>query len=115
MVMAHLGTRMFRVQAAELVRLHANLYFDLAGSGNFLDVSPADLAALLKPPVFTRDTEGASFRKLVFGSDSYITIPIIQTEALDAYKMHLLLNHIKGEDKQAVLGGTVASWMGIKL
>ena len=115
MVMAHLGTRMFRVQAAELVRLHANLYFDLAGSGNFLDVSPADLAALLKPPVFTRDTEGASFRKLVFGSDSYITIPIIQTEALEAYKMHLLLNQIKGEDRQAVLGGTVASWMGIKL
>ena len=75
----------------------------------------ADLAALLKPPVFTRDTEGASFRKLVFGSDSYITIPIIQTEALDAYKMHLLLNQIKDEDKQAILGGTVASWMGIEL
>ena len=24
-------------------------------------------------------------------------------------------NQIKGEEKQAVLGGTVASWMGIKL
>ena len=114
-VMAHLGTKMFRIQAAELVRVHANLYFDLAGSGNFLDVSPAELASLLKPPVFTRDSEGAAFRKMVFGSDSYITIPVIQTEALEAYKMHLLLNHIKDEDKQAVLGGTVASWMGIKL
>lgn len=114
-VMAHLGTQMFRAKAAELVRLHPNLYFDLAGSGNFLDVSPADLAALLKPSVYTRDKEGPWFRKLVFGSDSYITIPVIQTDALEAYKMHLLLNQISDDDKLAILGGTVASWMGIEL
>ncbi|MBR2910825.1 MAG: amidohydrolase family protein [Lentisphaeria bacterium] len=114
-VMAHLGTRMFRPLAAELVRLHANLYFDLAGSGNFLDVSPADLAELMMPPVYTRDKDGPRFRKMVFGSDSYIKLPIIQTEALEAYKMHLLLNQISPEDKEAIMGKTVASWMGIKL
>jgi predicted TIM-barrel fold metal-dependent hydrolase len=114
-VMAHLGTKIFREQGAELIKLHDNLYFDLAGCGNFLDVSPSELAALLKPSVFTRDKDGAYFRKMIFGSDSYITIPVIQTEALQAYQMHLLLNQITGEEKQAVLGGTAASWMGIKL
>ena len=114
-VMAHLGTRMFRQQAAELVRLHDNLYFDLAGCGNFLDISPADLAALLKPPVFTRDKDGAKFRKMVFGSDSYIKIPVIQTEALQAYQNLLFLNQVSQEDKEAVMGKTVAGWMGIKL
>jgi hypothetical protein len=51
---------------------------------------------------------------MVFGSDSYIKIPVIQTEALQAYSMHLLLNQITGEDKENILGGTVASWMGLK-
>ena len=114
-VMAHLGTRMFRQQAAELVRLHDNLYFDLAGCGNFLDISPADLADLLKPPVFTRDKDGARFRKMVFGSDSYIKIPVIQTEAMQAYQNLLFLNQVSQEDKEAVMGKTVASWMGINL
>ena len=114
LVMAHLGTRMYRSIAAELVKRHANLYFDLAGSGSFLDLSSQDLAELLKPAVFTRDKENPYFKKMVFGSDSYITIPVIQTEALQAYSMHLLLNQITGEDKENVLGGTVAAWMGLK-
>ena len=114
-IMAHLGTKIFREQGAESVKLHPNLYFDLAGCGNFLDVSPAQLAELLKPSVFTRDKEGTYFRKMIFGSDSYITIPVIQTEALQAYQMHLLLNQISPEDKQAIMGGTAASWMNIQL
>ena len=114
-VMAHLGTDMFRYQAAQLVLLHPNLYFDLAGCGAWLGVSPADLAALLKPSVFTRDKSADGFKKMVFGSDSYIKIPIIQTEALAAYQNILLLNQITGEDKDNILGGTVASWMGLKL
>ena len=114
-IMAHLGTKIFREQGAELVKLHPNLYFDLAGCGNFLDVSPAQLAELLKPSVFTRDKEGTYFRKMIFGSDSYITIPVIQTEALQAYQMHLLLNQISPEDKQAIMGGIAASWMNIQL
>ena len=114
-VMAHLGTRMFRQLAAELVKLHDNLYFDLAGCGNFLDVSPAELAELLKVPVFTRDSDGSFFRKMVFGSDSYIKIPVIQTEALQAYQNLLFLNRVSKEDQEAVMGKTVASWMGIKL
>ena len=114
-VMAHLGTRMFRQEAAELVKLHANLYFDLAGSGNFMDVSPAELAELLKPAVFTRDKDGTQFRKMVFGSDAYIKKPITQTKALESYLNILLLNHLSPEDKEAIMGKTVASWMGINL
>ena len=114
LVMAHLGTTIYREQAAELVKLHPNLYFDLAGSGSFLALSANELAELLKPPVYTRDKEGKFFRKMVFGSDSYIKIPVIQTEAFQAYSMHLLLNQITGEDKENILGGTVASWMGLK-
>ena len=63
----------------------------------------------MKLSVFTRDEEGAAFRKMVFGSDSHITIPVIQTEALQAYLTHLLLNRISDEDKQAILGGSAAS------
>ena len=39
----HLETAILRRQAAEPVKQYANLYFDLAGSGNFLDVSPPNL------------------------------------------------------------------------
>ena len=114
LVMAHLGTTIYREQAAELVKLHPNLYFDLAGSGSFLALSAADLAELLKPPVFTRDKEGKFFGKMVFGSDSYINQPVIQSEAFQAYDMILLLNQITGEEKENILGGTVASWMGLR-
>ena len=41
--MTHLETAILRRQAAEPVKQYANLYFDLAGSGNFLDVSPPNL------------------------------------------------------------------------
>lgn len=114
-VMAHLGTALFREMAAGLVKLHPNLYFDLAGSGAFLGVSPEELARLLRPPVFSRDSEGTYFRKMVFGSDSYITIPVIQTEALQACRQILFLNRIGPDDRHAILGGTAASWMGLNL
>ena len=113
-VMAHLGTSMYREFAAELVKLHANLYFDLAGSGSFWGLSPQELAQVLKPCVFTRDYDANGFKKMIFGSDSYITRPLIQTQALEAYNICLLLNRITGEDKEAVMGGTVASWIGLK-
>ena len=114
-VMAHLGTRMFRKTASELVHRYPNLYFDLAGSGNFMDVSPAELAELMAPAVSTRDKEGAKFRKMVFGSDAYIKKPVTQTKALESYQNLLLFNQISSEDKEAIMGKTVASWLGIDL
>ncbi|MFA6930504.1 MAG: amidohydrolase family protein [Lentisphaeria bacterium] len=110
-IMAHLGTSLFRELAAGLVKLHPNLFFDLAGSGAFLGVSPAQLGQLMAPDVFTRDSSGLHFRKMVFGSDSYVKIPVIQTEALAAYRNILLLNNIPVEDCQAILGGTAATWL----
>ncbi|OQA80976.1 MAG: Amidohydrolase [Lentisphaerae bacterium ADurb.Bin242] len=115
LVTAHMGTTFFREIAAELVKLHPNLYFDLAGNGSFLGVSPAELARLLMPAVFTRDMEGNHFRKLVFGSDAYVTIPAIQTEAFQAYRQIMLLNRISKEDQTAIFGNTVASWMKLDI
>jgi len=110
-VIAHMGTSLFRKLAADLVKLHPNLYFDLAGNGAFLGVTPHDLAELLRPANITRDVTGANFLKLVFGSDSYIKYPYIQTEALAAYRNIIMMNRIPEEDANKILGGTVASWI----
>ena len=115
LVMAHLGTSYFRQIAAELVKTHENLYFDLAGGGAFLGVSPQEMAELMRPRVYMRSDDGKTFfRKMVFGSDSYINIPVIQTEALQAYLNILLINRIDPEEKQMIMGGTVLRWMGIQ-
>ena len=42
-VMAHLGTSFFRTEAAELVKLHSNLYCDLAGNGSWQLLSAEDI------------------------------------------------------------------------
>ena len=111
-VMAHMGTSYFREIAACLVKTHANLYFDLAGSGAFYGVSPEQAGNLLKAWIYTSDP-ATHFKKMVFGSDSYIKIPIIQTQAFAAYKNILFMNSISKEVQEQILGGTVMSWMGL--
>ncbi len=114
-VMAHLGTALWREFAAGLVRMHPNLCFDLAGCGAFQDVSPAELGRLMKPDLLCRDSSGNNFRKMVFGSDSYVKSPSIQDDAIQAYENLLLLNDIRGELHDAVMGGTAAGWMQLDL
>ncbi len=112
-VMAHMGTSYFREIAACLVKTHANLYFDLAGSGAFYGVSPEQAGRLLKAWIYTSDP-ATHFKKMVFGSDSYIKIPVIQTQAFAAYRNILFMNSISKEMQEQILGGTVMSWMGIQ-
>ena len=113
-VIAHLGTTFWRLQAAEMLKMHSNVYADLAGSGSWLTLSAEDLAELLCPPAFLcRDNE-KFFKKLVFGSDCYIDYPHVQTQGKLHYMQILLKIGDFPEITSAVMGGTVASWLNIK-
>ncbi len=113
-VMAHLGTSLFRELAAELVKMHSNLYFDLAGCGAFHGVLPDELGRLMDGEI-CRDRSGKNMRKMVFGSDSYITHPHTQTSALAAYERILFQNAVSEADTALIMGGTVAKWLGVTL
>lgn len=117
-VMAHLGTRVWRAQAVELIGMHANLYADLAGSGSWLGISPQDLNAMMQPfPAYFRpgDDPFRNYRKLVFGSDGYVMRPGAHTMGLDYYERTLMLNAVPEDVRFGIMGGTVASWMGLEL
>ena len=113
-VMAHLGTSIFRKEAAEIVKLHPNLYADLAGNGSWEAVSSEELAELLRPCVRFTDLELAGFKKLVYGSDAYINYP--QNIPLAQAGYHALLRKL-GLSKavcDSIMGETVADWLGLK-
>lgn len=113
-VMAHLGTTFWRVQAAELIKLHKNLYADLGGCGSWMALSAEDLSSLLGNLIFVRDTEDHYFDKLVFGSDSYTSNTWPFTEGLLNYEMKLKKAGVSEKTQKLVMGDTVASWMGLE-
>lgn len=110
-VIAHLGTTFWRVQAAEMIKLHANVYADLGGSGSWQALSAERLAELLAPPAFLCKDNDKFFHKLVFGSDCYITIPDVQTCGKLHYEQILSKIGATKELHDAVMGGTVYSWL----
>ena len=112
-VMAHLGSGFWRVQAAELVKTHDNLYFDLAGCGNWMALSAERLSELLGPLLFVREKEDHYFDKLVFGSDSYTSNTWPFTEGIINYEMKLKKAGVSEETQKRVMGETVASWIGL--
>ncbi len=113
-VLAHLGTTFWRVQASEMLKMHANVYADLAGNGSWQDLSAESLAYLLRPYVFLCEDTSRYFRKLVFGSDSYINYPNVQTDAKLHYEQILRKIGATEDLRNAVMGGTVSAWMGLK-
>ena len=113
-VMAHLGTSFWRVQAAELIKTHDNLYADLAGCGSWMALSAEELSELLGPLLFVRDKEDRYFDKLVFGSDSYTSNTWPFTEGIVNYEMKLKKVGVSEKTRDLVMGGTVASWIGLK-
>ena len=113
-VMAHLGTTVWRVQAAELIKIHSNLYSDLAGAGSFWALSAEQLSELLCDFIYVHDNDEKYFRKLVFGTDSYISNTWPMTEGLLNYEMKLKKIGISEETKKLIMGDTVASWIGLK-
>ena len=113
-VMAHLGTGLWRIQAAELVKTHANLYADLAGSGSWMTLSAEEIAELLGAPRFVQDKGDHYFDKLVFGSDSYTSNPRPFTEGIVHYEMKLRKIGVSDATEKLVMGETAASWIGLK-
>ncbi len=114
-VMAHLGTTIWRHEAADYIKIHKNLYADLAGSGSWKALSAADLGSLLKPWLPESAPPHAHFAKLVYGSDAYIDHPHLIGEAQDCHDALLAGNEVPAEIRKAVMGKTVARWLGIQL
>ena len=113
-VMAHLGTTFWRTQAAELLKIHDNLYSDLAGSGSFMALSAEELSNLLDASPFARTKDDRYFNKLVFGSDSYTSNTWPFTAGLENYQMKLNKVGLTQETINKVMGETVASWINLK-
>lgn len=110
-ILAHLGTQLFRQEAASLVRLHPNVYADLAGSGNWMGVQPQELAALLGNPVREVDASFAGFRKLLLGSDAYVSVPAILREGQEWYLRTLQRVGVPEDVLAGIMGETVAAWL----
>lgn len=113
-VMAHLGTAYWRIQAAELIKTHKNLYSDLGGCGSWMALSAEELSDLLCPPLFVRDKNDRFFDKLVFGSDSYVSNTWPFTEGRLNYEMKLKKVGASEQTLNSVMGDTVASWLNLK-
>jgi predicted TIM-barrel fold metal-dependent hydrolase len=114
-IMAHLGTRIWRREAAELVRYHPNLYTDLAGCGAWMGVGADEFAQLFAHPIYSGVPNTKLYGKLIFGSDSYVSQPTILSEATRYYEMLLQRLNVPQEVHEAVMGKTAAEWLGITL
>lgn len=112
-VMAHMGTSLWRSEGFILAQLHPNLYADLAGCGNFR-LSPQVLAAFLQGDCRPGASTPQGLDKLVFGSDAYFRYPHLVGDALDGYGQ--LLDELGAPDgtRRKVMGDTVAGWLGLR-
>ncbi|MBR2874040.1 MAG: amidohydrolase family protein [Lentisphaeria bacterium] len=114
-VMAHMGTRIFQDEASQYIKMLPNLYADLGGCGQWLRMQPADLAEMLCSDTVTVDRAMSGFRKLVLGSDAYVTHPGIVPDGADHYLRLLRRIGVPKEIIDGIMGKTVASWMDVEL
>lgn len=112
-VMAHMGTSIWRQEAAALIKTHPNIYADLAGSGNFL-IKAQKLTEFLNGDYdLTEKPEyPVALEKLVFGSDSYFSLERskIVGWALESYEKLLQELNAPYDVVENVMGGTVKNW-----
>lgn len=111
-VAAHLGTTFWRTQAAELAKLHANLYCDLAGNGSWQMLSAEEIYSYFKSS-YPASGDNKHFRKLIFGSDAYITSTAPMTSGKANYLMKLKRIGLPSDIIDEIMGGTVAKWLNI--
>ncbi len=109
-VMAHLGTTFWRLEAAELIKLHPNLYSDLAGCGSWMALAPETLVKLLSPTIPLLDSSYRGFRKLVLGSDAYVNIPGIMADAQAWYDAFCRKIGLPEDVAKGIMGDTAADW-----
>jgi len=114
-VMAHMGTSIWRHEAAEYLKIHANLYADLAGCGAWQGVSADDLTALMRPEIRRIDPTFKNFTKLVLGSDGYANNVWPIVEGHKHYDELLSMCNVPADIRKGIMGGTVAKWLGIEL
>ena len=114
-IMAHLGTRIYQAEASQYIKMHANLYADLGGCGQWKRMQPELLTSMLSQSIAVVDPEFTYFRKLVLGSDAYVTHPWIITDGQRSYRNLLDRIGVPENIIREVLGGTVAKWLGIEL
>jgi predicted TIM-barrel fold metal-dependent hydrolase len=114
-VMAHLGTSVWRHEASELLKMHENIYADLAGSGSWQGLSAEELAVCFRPYIHPFDPEYRNFRKLIFGSDAYVSYPAVMPAARQHYEMMLSKLGLPQGIRDGIMGETAASWLGIAL
>ena len=114
-VMAHLGTRFFQDEASQFITAMPNMYADLGGCGQYVRIQAADLARMLAPPTQVVDVEMKGFRKLVLGSDAYVTWPHLIGRAQHFYDELFSRIGVPKAIVDEIMGKTVASWMGIEL
>ena len=110
-IIAHMGTRLFRHAAAEMLKLHPNVYADLAGCGSWKALSPRELGDLLRPHLTEIDSGFQYFGKLVLGSDAYVSIPDLVPEAQRWHEYLLDKLGLPSPLRENIMGRTVASWL----
>lgn len=108
-VMAHLGVPHYDV-GAFLIRIHPNLYADLAGSGIWGYIGSERLRSLLD---LRREglSQSVKYDKLVFGSDSYADRPEMPEKALRGYEKFFDELQLPTATRRQILGETLASWI----
>ena len=111
-VAAHLGTTFWRTQAAELAKLHANLYCDFAGNGSWQMLSAEEIFDYFKS-AYPASGDTRHFRKIVFGSDSYTKLPQIMVNAKNNHLLKLKRLGLPEDVINDIMGGTVAKWLNI--
>ncbi|MBR2372874.1 MAG: amidohydrolase family protein [Lentisphaeria bacterium] len=114
-VMAHMGTRIFQDEASQYLKIHANLYADLGGSGQWFRMQAHDLAEMFKSDVAEVDVSMKNYRKLVLGTDAYVHAPEIMTMGAVYYMRLLRRIGVPNAIISEIMGRTVASWMNIEL
>ncbi len=112
-VMAHLGTTIWRHEAAEFLKIHANLYADLAGSGSWGTVSAEEMVGLMGATLPLIDRNYTGFKKLVLGSDAYVTHPHLVKEAQDHYRALFTKVGLPPDVVRGIMGDTAAGWLRI--
>ncbi len=115
LVMAHMGTQIFQHEAAQYVQMHPNLYTDFGGCGQWQRLQAHELELLFAPSIQCVDTEMKNYRKIVLGSDAYVTWPHLIAKAHHYYRILLERVGVPESIMAEIFGKTVASWMGITL
>ena len=114
-VMAHLGTRIFEQQASQFLGMLPNLYADLAGNAHYARLTGADMLAMLCNDVRLVDPNKNSLGKIVLGSDAYVTMPRLMAHAQGYYEHIFKRVGVSQDLFNAIMGKTVASWLGVSL